>query len=279
MTEEDVIARVDAASSEWRQGDAVLGENWFLFKLDPSFPLTEPAHNASEAGLWAAEESVQGLMVVTQTCDIVRSCRNRPFLQVAPLIEVTPGFFHEVARGYRPQFAAPSGLEEHGLVADLDRIMTVEKALLLGWARVAGCNREADRRHLSLALARKRARVAFPDDFAEFADPLRRRVSAKHDKNSQEGRALRGLREIRVRAAPSWDAENVEITIFFIREDNQSSFEGRSWDKLLESWLDLLPEGSRFRPQGLVVALEDLGARDYAESDPLDLDYLSGRPE
>jgi hypothetical protein len=50
------------------------------------------------------------------------------------------------------------------------------------------------------------------------------------------------------------------------------------WDALLNAWLQLMPAAGRFKTvDGMVVALEDLTAKDYVESDPLDLDHLSTR--
>jgi hypothetical protein len=48
------------------------------------------------------------------------------------------------------------------------------------------------------------------------------------------------------------------------------------WYELLERWLDLVPESGRFQSvEGQVITLEVLSAKDYTESDRLDLDHLS----
>ena len=106
------------------------------------------------------------------------------------------------------------------------------------------------------------------------------RLSAKHDKNSDEGRALRALREIRVRAAPSWDAEELEILFLFIRNVSDPSFGTHGWDHYLEAWLKRIPKTGRFiEVYGVVQTIDDITARDYIESDPLDLDHLSTRSQ
>ena len=105
-------------------------------------------------------------------------------------------------------------------------------------------------------------------------------MSSKHAKESPEGLALRALREIRVRAAPAWDAEEVELTFLFVRDEETGRFEQREWHKYLHQWLDLVRRSGRFvYVDGVVQTLDDLTARDYVESDPLDLDHLSGRDE
>lgn len=272
---------VDAAIRNWRQGDYVLGKQWFVYRLDLAIPLTEAAMEAAKQGADLAETEVRGLVIVSQTCDIVRSCIDRPYVEVAPLVEVDAEALATIERGRRPRYAFVPGLADSFLVADLDRVMTVEKALLVRWNRVPGCETDQDARNFAQALARKRTRFAFPDDFTRFASKLQNRLQDKHDKRSGEGDALRALREIRVRAAPSWDHDVVDVFFWFIRNGEDRSFMARaqSGDQFLEAWLRLVPASGRFKPvNGVVITLDDLTARDYVESDPLDLDHLSTRP-
>lgn len=270
--------RIDHSLGEWRQGDCVLGEHWFLFRLAPAAPLTEEAAAAAAQAADAGESEVRGLMVATQTCDLVRPCGDRPFAEVCPLVTVAPDMLEEIRKGRRPRYAFVPAIADGMLVADLDRTMTVEKAVIAGWERKPGCRDDGENRQLSLALARKRARAAFPDDFVYFAAELRQRISAKHDRHTDEGRALRALQEIRVRAAPSWNAEEVELTFWFIREEDEAAFEGKGWDYYLDAWLRIVPTRGRFTSvDGIVLTLDDLTAREYVESDALDLDHLSPR--
>jgi hypothetical protein len=276
--------RVDEALRVWCQGDCILGKSWFVHRFAPALPLTkEAAKIAADAGaadIDLAESEVTGLMIASQSCDIVRSSADRPFVEVCPLVQLDEAVLKEVERGRRPQFAFVPGIATRGLAADLDRVMTVEKAIIAGWERTPGCDDDKAKRRLASALARKRVRFAFPDDFAAFAKKLQSRLADKHDKNSNEGRGLRDLREIRVRAAPSWYDQRVNVFFWFILNDDAADCEGMSWTALLNDWLKLVPASGRFRSvDGLVVALEDLTARDYVESDPLDLDHLSTRED
>jgi hypothetical protein len=267
---------VNQALQAWRQGDCIVGDQWFSYRIDTASPLTEDAAIASDSDVDIAESLVHGFMVATQTCDIVRSCASRPFIEVCPLVAVDERTLGDVRRGRQPRSAFVPGVVTRSFVADLDRVMTVEKAVLAGWERTPGCSSDEDARQLSFALARKRARFAFPDDFVDCASQLRRRLSSKHDKDSPEGRALRRLREIRVRAEPSWDADAITLTLWFIRDEDDPGFDDKSWDGHLEAWLRLMPEMGRFRSiQGMVLELEELTAKDYVESDLLDLDHLS----
>lgn len=266
----------DAALQAWSQGDVVLGEQWFVFRIDPVSPLTKEACAAAAEGAENAEVSVVGLVVVTQTCDLVRACTERPFVEVCPLVTVDEAALEDVERGRRVSYAYIPSLAVRNLVADLDRVMTVEKSVIAGWERVSGCRSDEERRKFARSLARKRVRAAFPDDFVDFVKPLQKRLIKKHDRQSEEGDALRALREIRVRAAPSWDANEVELQFWFVRDEPEPAFAGKTWDNYLEKWFELIPKSGRFvRVFGLVQTLVDLSAREYVESDVLDLDHLS----
>jgi hypothetical protein len=270
------IQEIDAAVQKWCQGDYVLGEQWFIQRFNPKRPLTDESKDVAEKEVDLAESEVRGFVVVTQTCDIVRSCASRPFIEVVPLLEVNEKDLHDIQRGRRPQYAYIPGAAEHRLVADLDRVMTVEKAVVAEWERKAGCSDDREVRALGQALARKRVRFAFPDDFTELARKLQGRLQDKHDKASLEGEALRALREIRVRAAPSWNDTEIELMFWFIRHEEQVQFQGTGWEQQLTKWLALIPESGRFKSiEGLVATLEDMTAKEYVESDPLDLDHLS----
>lgn len=277
-TEDPDCDRIDDAVGRWKQGDCTLGEHRFLFRFDLAMPLTPDARMAAAEGLDTAASAIRGLMVATQTCDIVRSCSKRPFIEVCPLVEVDELMSKEIRRGLRPGYAFIPGVAEHSLVADLDRVMTVEKSLLTGWTRTTGCRDREESRLLALALARKRARVAFPDEFVSLVQRLSNRFSSKHDKANDEGRTLQALLEIRVKATPSWEADEVALLFWFIRDEDRPEPKERAWHDHLDAWLKLVPPSGRFaHVDGLIGTLDDLTARDYAESDPLDLDHLSTR--
>ncbi len=194
------------------------------------------------------------------------------------MVAVDERVLKESARGHRPRYLFVPGVAHHGLVGDLDRVMTVEKAVLASWSRAPGCISEEDTTRLAQALARHKARFAFPDDFGEVVDKLQDRLTEKHDKRSAEGEALRNLREIRVAATPSWDAEAIDLFFLFVPNDDERNFEGKSWDQFLVKWLELVQPQGRYRTvDGLVLALGDMNAREYVSSVQLDLDYVTSR--
>ncbi len=270
------ISVIDSTLSQWSQGDCAIGDDfWFVTRFDPQRPLTAAAEDvAAETDF--AKSAVSGFVVVTQTCDLVRSCAERPFLEISPLVSVDAELLAEIKRLKRPNYAYLAGVADRSLVADLDRVMTVEKAVVAAWERIPGCQSDADIRALGEALARKRSRFAFPNDFNKLANKLQERMKEKHEKDSPEGNALRALEQIRVSATPAWDAENVELIFWFIRAEQDDRFQDQEWHQLLDSWLKLLPASGRFSSvDGSVVTLDDMTAKEYVNSDRLDLDRLS----
>jgi hypothetical protein len=291
MLSDAEIAAINRLLAGWRQGDLVLAAEEsedmdFLHLADLARPLTAEAvfqaREAMEAGetesLVGIATRVPGLAVLTQTCDIVRSCRIRPFVELAPLVPAEEHMRMEIRKGLRPAYAWLPGAAAHGLVIDLDRVMTVEKAVLAKWPRTGGWTIEEDLRSFARALARKRDRFAFPDDFNRLLQPLRERIKEKHGKLSVEGQALLQIRQIRVRAAPSWSAPGrIEILLIFVLEDDLSTEERAALRKHVLAWCERIPASPRYEMlPPLTLPRDDLSARDIDESDQLDLDHLSG---
>lgn len=277
---------IDEALRAWRQGDVSLDAGLeFLHFADLSRPHSPASRQVAgamadrsgriETGAAPVLESVRGMVMSSQTCDVVRGCRDRPFVEVAPLIEMPGMEVEAIRRLKRPAFAYIPATAAEGLVADLDRTMTVEKAVVAGWTRTPGWRTDDELRDFALALARKRSRFAFPDDFVAAAQALQRRFVDKHDKETAEGAHLRALREIRVRAAPSWSDEQVRLGWWFVKDSDPENVDA-DWPSFLEQWLNLFDRTGRFRlDPPTACRLEDMTARDYVESDRLDLDRLS----
>jgi hypothetical protein len=265
---------LDASLQSWRQGDFAIGPFGFVKRFDPGFPLKkeEPGQDY-DSDLY--EEKVAGYAVLTQTCDLVRSSKERPYFEASPLVAIAdPNHLEDIRKGRRPRYARIPGAEDRALAADLDRVMTAEKTLLARWTRQTGCRNDEERRVFAEALARKRARFAFPDDFEEVAAGLKDRFIRKHDRESPEGEQLHALREIRVAAYPSWDVPAVTLKFWFIVDE-----EGIVTAELhhgCEAWLSWLAPNKRFSSIDYdLISLDGLSAREYTESDRLDLDHLS----
>ena len=277
---------VDGALLYWRQGDAVLEEvPFFLHLADIRRPLT-PASRALAAeevpadGLAGVATGLLGIVVVSQTCDIVRPCGTRPFIEVCALAEVNEQELEDVRRLRRPSYAFLPGLSHLRLVADLDMTMTAEESVLAALRRVEGCRTDAGRRAFADALARKRARFAFPDDFVSAMKKVKQRLKERHGRETTEGATARALMEIRVLAVPDWDAADVALTFLFILADDGPPPTSRD-EAQISDWMGRFDGSGRFKLDSdtpwRVCFLEDLDAAAYTASDRVDLDDLSSR--
>ena len=274
---------VDAELKHWWQGDCVLSAQHFFYLVNPSLPLF------SESQVWAANnpgnELVEvdipdGLMVLTQTCDIRRKCQERPFIELAPLVRLeTPEAgvpedeFDEVIGGRRPRYATIPALHASRLAADLDQTITVEKAVVANWDRAPGCGTDHDRRVLSRQLAHKRNRAALPDEFVGFMRTLERRFKEIKRKANQEGEAFRAIQEVRVQASPDWYADQVELFFWFILKDEAPEADR---EEVKKSWLARLGTSDRYVSiEGSFTRYDLMKVSTYFDSDMLELDRLS----
>lgn len=134
VSDEDA-EKINAALQHWSQGDVVLDSDVeFLHLADLSRPLSPASNQVADSPADIGEiqpgaapilDQVAGLVMLTQTCDVVRDCRKRPFVEVAPLVQVTADELNDIRRLKRPAFAYVPATAADCLVADLDRTMTV----------------------------------------------------------------------------------------------------------------------------------------------------------
>lgn len=278
-TEEEI----NALTGEWLQGDFFVAEDlYFLHLANLACPLTEGARETATQRVEEGEplevegvaSSVLGFVVITQTCDLVRDCRARSYVELSPLVEVSDQVLKEVRLLRRPAFAYIPNAAGKNVVADLDRMMTAEKSLLVGVNRVAGCNTDAERRAFSDALARHRTRPALPNDFNKCMEPLKDHLKKVHKRTDPEGALINSIGEIRVTASPNWDGEKVSVFFWFILLPEVAT---PTTDNgiFLDQWLGLFGASDKYDLSAVVSRLEDMTALDYINSERLDLDQLS----
>lgn len=276
------VAEVDRATEQWCQGDIVdlAVMSWWA---DGKLPLTEPAEGITEddpgePGLSTVYAEADGLVIVSQTCDIVRDARTRPFVQLARLVRLPDQAAAEARRGMRPRFVPVPGAGSDAF-CDLDGIVTAEKSVLARSQRRVGLPTDIDRRRFGRAVGRSFSRFAFPDDLHSSLQPMVRRIRERHGRDSPEGRALRALEEIRVTGAPSWSANAIDVFLVFAPPSASDATEvmaDEEWDQIVDEWIARAePHGVIRSVDGAMIPLDELTAREYIDSDLLDLDHLS----
>lgn len=252
---------------EWRQGDLSLAA------------IEVPAIVNGEEGLeWQALDAEHGVMIVSQSCDIIRSVDTRPFVQVAALVQATD---EEIARAIRletPSRIHLGCLVDKGLLIDLDVTATVHKEVVASWERTLGCQSDEERRRVGASLARYRQRFAFPDDFNALVQPIRRWVESKRSKESAHGRFVRAMHEVRVRC-DDWQ-NPTELTFYAIVKEIPEAAEYVEWQKAAKSLKDKAEQAKNTYPipDFQIVRYCDLSAAEYLSSERLDWDGLSDAP-
>ena len=272
-----LVERLNAHTQLWRQGDIVeLGA--FVWLAEPQLALTSQSAMIDNKGLSSVVAEIDQMVIVSQTCDIVRDCRQRPFLLLSPVVRLEEPHAGAARRGTSPRFIPVPGLGNN-YFANLDTVVTAEKSVLLNLEPKRGLLNELWQRRFGDGVARVFSRFAFPDHLSIALRGLVNRVKSKHDRNSPEGRALRALEEIRVTGSPSWNAQEIHVFISFspsTREEANDAMSDEEWKRIIGEWLDRAKTHGVIRSvRGAMVPLDELTARDYIDSDPLDLDYLS----
>lgn len=284
-TPQEKFASINAATQVWRQGDFFLAKDLFFIHLaNLADPITREscvvAAMREKAGepleVEGVASSVIGYVVVTQTCDIVRDCEKRSYVEVSPLVEVSDSVLKETRLLRRPALAFVPGAADWKLMADLDRVVTVEKSILREYKPRQGCRNDYERRSFAEALARHKTRAPFPGDFNACMSPVRDHLKTIHKNTDTEGLLIQSIGEIRVTASPNWVAEKIDVFLWFILLQEAISPAG-DISQYTNKWIALFGKSDKYTINAVVCRLEDMKASDYVGSDRLDLDSLSTR--
>ena len=217
VIDDALAASIDEASRSWKQGTTFRAVPLVrLANVDK--PLSRAASSASRNGrrsVTAIRESLEFGVIVTQTCDVVRRCAERPHVHIAAVVELNGQERIEAAKGWRPRYAAAEWLGPSWFV-DLDRQCMVEKAVLVDCTFEGGPRSPQSDQQLARSLGRHRERYPFPDDLAPCVRPLIERLRSKAGKATAQGRRIDEIVEIRVRADPSWDSPRITIELVFL---------------------------------------------------------------
>jgi len=260
------------ALGRWRQGDYSLAVTDFVFvdRLVDDGPQVD-----------ARVEAVPGLVVVTQTCDIVNAAPGKGYVVVCPLKELTDQALEDVRKGRSPAGAMLEHPPRPDVVVDLGRMMSVHKSVLARMERRAGFSTDEGRARFAEALERKHGRFAFPDRFNDdVLAKLRKRIVEAHGKaTSENGKAYRSIQTARVSAAPHWEAPDIEVTFHFILvQENEREAKREQIAKTLDDHLGKIAWPSGIRPATplyMMTTMEEMTAAQWTGSQPIDWDFIS----
>lgn len=226
-------------------------------------------------GLMVVRETVPGLAMLSQDCDIVRSCRDKPHVELAPVMPADNQKIEEAQGLKSPVRAYLPVLANEGFVVDLRRSVLVEKGLVARWTRRSGCTFDGERRDFAKAVGKKFTRFGFPDRFQDMAHGMVERLKKKHNRLSAEGAHLQALKEVRVKAEPSWESKQAALSWLFIIKGVLEGHE-EEWARFMEEWLARVDWTGPYERGGHdAFLLSELSAERYLEAEQLDLEYLS----
>lgn len=257
----------------WRQGDFALDVGPFIYG--------DLSANPDGRGLEAYfdEEDPPGVVVVSQTCDIVSDPARNPWVVVCPLVKADPARVTEIERGGVPRLALVENAPE-GLVAEIARSLTISKDLLASWQRNQGFTDPGKAVEFARSLERCFGRFAFPDDFNRSISPLLKKLKDGYGKERAEvGRVARSVAELRVRPSAAWDTGDVRVRFLVIlKPEAQREAQLGEISSAFEAILSTLPWQGGFQLDEPFLHLgtyDDFLARDYIESVALDINALS----
>lgn len=292
----DQIQEINSVLIGWQQGDVLQSDEAALVVVaDVHRPLTEVAADAaSEVGgsgdrLMLVEEEVEGLVITSQTCDVIETCVTTPELTLSPIVRLAGEKAAVAAAGWVPRYAPVPGVGDDAF-ADLGRSTTLQKGALTSWKQTRGLRSDEETRTFQRIAGRNVGRFAFPDDMKPATDALRMRLRKKRDKDSFEGRALNMVEEIRMLATPDWSASDIDVDIYFLgstrgemaaleeaeKEKTPQKGQVSDWEALRVEWQN------RCSPYGVIktlrvqiLGLDEFDARSYVDSDAMDLGGMS----
>jgi hypothetical protein len=283
QSNEDELALPDS----WQQGDIIeLDGLPFMYLAD----LRNPTLSASKEFIGnqtigdgenpyaAISVDVKKFVVISQTCDLVRTFSKSPTIQLAALEKVSKDQLANSKRRTSIRYLFLPTLEHELYVADLDKIVTVEKAVLLAVdlkTKICAVGSDDEAQVLSDDIARKFTRFAFPDDFSLACSPIRDFVIKNHNKQNSTGQQLRSIIEIRVASSKGWlDMTSTFKFLFFFEERKMID---DNCEKSIQEMINKFAVNRSYpeKPTFQCLTFEDITAAAYRRSPLLDLNFLS----
>lgn len=157
-----------------------------------------------------------GVVVLTQTCDIVQP--GRPNLQVAPLMYLDASVLKPAQKGLRPNLVHVPGIADNAF-ADLSFIFSVDKTNVINRPHRRGLSDDDEIRKFGQHVGRRFSRFAFPDDIVPWFRRLQEVVGSRHGKmNSPVGWVFDQVASLRIECATGWYRYPFEVTLCLVME-------------------------------------------------------------
>jgi hypothetical protein len=276
-----------ALPDSWQQGDIIdLDGLPFIYLADLRNPILRESKEfignetvgEGENPYAAISVEVKKFLVISQTCDLVRTFSKSPTVQLAAVEKVSKVQLANSKKRTSIRYLFLPTLENELYVADLDKIVTVEKTVLSAVdlkTKICAVRNDYEAQILSDDIARKFTRFAFPDDFSFACSPIRDFIVKNHNKQNSTGPHLRSVVEIRVASSKGWLEKNSTFQLLFFFESKKTIDD--DCEKSIEDVVNKFAVNSSYpeKPTFRCLTFEDITAADYRRSPLLDLNFLS----
>jgi hypothetical protein len=161
-----------------------------------------------------AVETPMGVVVLTQTCDVIRD--GLQYVHVAPRERLSDSAARQAIRGRRPRYAHLPAFGDNDF-ADLTRISSVHKSVLTTIDRIPGVAADEEVSTFGKAVGRHFNRFAYPDEVNEFLHPFADSIQSKAGKlESPEGRLIERVLQLRLESVNGWQQPPYDLRLVII---------------------------------------------------------------
>lgn len=174
----------------------------------------------TEQGAPSQLRTPSGVVILSQTCDVVRDPGTRPHVLVAPIAgSLAKKQESDARRGRTPlllHLPLTDNAEEK--FADLQHATSVPKSSLLGTtllSRHTTSDSAPDAAHLGARIGRAFSRFAFPDEIHGVTDALAKKARETSGSSKPFGRVIDYVEDLRVKAS-HWGAPGRVLTFYVI---------------------------------------------------------------
>lgn len=170
-------------------------------------------------------ETPLGVVILSQTCDVVRDPSARPNILVAPVVaDLNHQQMVDARRGRAPLLLHLASPTEGGgdKFANLQYATAVPKNSLVGTtllSRHTTADSAADAAHLGARIGRTFSRFAFPDEIHGITDALAKKARETHGTAKPFGRVIDYVIDLRIKAN-HWD-QPARVLNFYIIVDKK----------------------------------------------------------
>jgi hypothetical protein len=228
----DALLRASGVSN-FIQGEVLAAEDACVTLADASAPLSDEASRIAaeegSVGLIVVPTAVDNVVLLTQTCDLQATTEDEFTCLVAPVFNYTQQFAYEAWRGRRPGFAGLPWVSDTA-AADLSRVTSVERSVLIGVESLGHPRNLQERIHFAETVGRYLMRPALPNKVSLVLKPFVTRISERHDRNSAEGYCINNVAEFRVEATPDIDHDDPALNVLMLIDESELPSLGRGED-------------------------------------------------